>query len=98
MAIYRSPPEPEICLKCGGKIPYKNMNEPIQGARHHCHCPNCTIIGPGPEPLWLPDRKNHVCQVPIDEEAIAEAKAKFEKKWPELTKAIQQIAKKNKTK
>ena len=96
MALYQPPPDPKICLECGGKIFFIDINEPLNEPRG-CDCPNCMVIGPGHTKIWVPDNDNHICQDPPDLEAIAKAKAEFEDKWPELTKAIKQIAEKNKT-
>ena len=76
MALNRPPPEPAICLECGGIIPQIDVNRPPP-TRNSCHCPNCAMIGPGHEPLWMPDKQNHVCQSPIDRKAIAKERRRM---------------------
>lgn len=74
MAFYDPAPEPEICLECGGKIPYRNVHPPPP--RNNCPCPCCMVIGPGPRPLWSLDKENHICQERPDKKAIAKARQK----------------------
>ena len=81
MAVCYPPPPRFVCIKCGGQIPPKNINEPTD---HHpnCRCINCIMIGPGRQPTYVPDKEKHTCQKPIDKEAIAAEKRRLEKKFP----------------
>lgn len=76
MAVYYPPPEPEICLKCGGSIPYIDVNQPSP-VHNNCRCLSCIVIGPGHRPMWRPDTEHHICQTLIDRNAIAKAKRRF---------------------
>ena len=75
MAVMYQPPEPAICLECGGKIPYKNIR--LSNGGRPCSCPHCITIGPGPQPMWRLDEANHVCQSPPNKRAIATAKKRL---------------------
>ncbi|HEY4476681.1 MAG TPA: hypothetical protein VJB69_01745 [Candidatus Paceibacterota bacterium] len=77
MAIYEPPPEPKVCLKCGGSIYYKDGSPPPPSDEYHQRCPCCIIIGPGHRPFWVLDEENHVCQNPPNKKVIAKERQRI---------------------
>ena len=85
-----------ICIKCGGQIPPKNINEPTD---HHpnCRCINCIMIGPGRRPIYVPDKEKHICQKLIDKKAIVAERRRLRLVAGPLVKAfIKKFSKKRK--